>query len=60
MAHPNVDLASRLAKWADSGVDSEGTLVEGKRKGYIIKAGDVWSLSDKGRQFLEKWGAVCR
>lgn len=55
MAHPHVELAQQLLAWSRTGDDRTGVFDDGKRKGYIIKSGEAWVLSEKGKEFIAKW-----
>lgn len=55
MTHPNADLARDLKRWSETGDDRNGVCADGKRKGYVIRCGDGWVLSEKGQLFVQKW-----
>jgi len=55
MTHPNAELARDLKHWSETGVDRNDVVADGKRKGYVVRVGDSWGLSEKGRMFVQKW-----
>lgn len=55
MAHLNAEIAVSLKNWSTTGDDRNGVFADGKRKGFIIRAGDGWALSPKGLAFIDNW-----
>lgn len=53
--HPNAEIARDLKRWSETGEERNDVFADGKRKGYVIRTGDTWGLSDKGRLFVKKW-----
>lgn len=60
MAHLNAEIAVSLKHWSTTGEDRNGAFADGKRKGFIIRAGDGWVLSPKGQTFIDNWTASKR